>query len=53
MNLNCRLIIAVIGWLALVIGAPAADTSGKILGTVKDPAGNVIPRVGVALTTWP
>jgi len=25
-------------------GAFAADTSGKILGTVKDPSGNLIPK---------
>jgi hypothetical protein len=36
--------------LALITGAFAADTSGKILGTVKDPAGNLIPHAGVTLT---
>src|SRR5579872_7341283 len=27
-----------------------ADTSGKILGTVKDPAGNLVPQAAVTLT---
>jgi hypothetical protein len=35
--------------LALLASASAADTSGKILGTVKDPAGNVIPQAAVSL----
>lgn len=36
--------------LALITGAWAADTSGKILGTVKDPAGNLAPQASVTLT---
>jgi hypothetical protein len=36
--------------LALFGSARAADTSGKILGTVKDPAGNLIPHASVTLT---
>jgi hypothetical protein len=34
----------------LIASAWAADTSGKILGTVKDPAGNLIPQASVTLT---
>jgi hypothetical protein len=36
--------------LAIFGSAWAADTSGKVLGTVKDPAGNLIPRADVTLT---
>ncbi|MBV8842285.1 MAG: carboxypeptidase regulatory-like domain-containing protein [Bryobacterales bacterium] len=36
--------------LGLIASAWAADTSGKILGTVKDPAGNVVPQASVTLT---
>jgi len=36
--------------VAFAAAAFAADTSGKILGTVKDPAGNVIPHVMAILT---
>jgi hypothetical protein len=35
---------------ALAIAGVAADTSGKILGTVKDPSGNLIPGAGAILT---
>lgn len=34
---------------ALIASAWAADTSGKILGIVKDPAGNLIPQASVTL----
>ncbi|HEY6344149.1 MAG TPA: carboxypeptidase regulatory-like domain-containing protein [Bryobacteraceae bacterium] len=34
----------------VITAAWAADTSGKILGTVKDPTGNPIPQAEVALT---
>ena len=36
--------------VAFAAGAFAADTSGKILGTVKDPAGNPIPQAAATLT---
>jgi hypothetical protein len=36
--------------LSLLGSAWGADTSGKILGTVKDPAGNLIPHANVTLT---
>jgi Carboxypeptidase regulatory-like domain len=36
--------------LAMSAGAPAADTSGKISGTVKDQSGNLIPHAAVTLT---
>ncbi|HUJ81202.1 MAG TPA: TonB-dependent receptor, partial [Candidatus Acidoferrales bacterium] len=35
--------------LGLIASAWAADTSGKILGIVKDPAGNLIPQASVTL----
>ena len=35
--------------LGLIASARAADTSGKILGIVKDPAGNLIPQANVTL----
>jgi hypothetical protein len=35
--------------LTLIGAASAADTSGKILGSVKDPAGNFIPHATVTL----
>jgi len=35
--------------LGLIASAWAADTSGKILGIVKDPAGNLIPQANVTL----
>jgi len=37
-------------FLALVSATFAADTSGKIMGTVKDPAGNLVPRAAATLT---
>jgi hypothetical protein len=36
--------------IGLIASAVAADTSGKILGTIKDPAGNLIPQASVTLT---
>jgi hypothetical protein len=39
----------VLAALALGVGL-AADTSGRILGTVKDPAGNVIPGAAMTLS---
>ena len=45
-----KLIAAAAMFLALSVGAFAADTSGKVLGTVIDPSGNPIPQAAVALT---
>jgi hypothetical protein len=39
--------MALVAW---VVAALAADTSGKITGIVKDPAGNVIPHAAATLT---
>ena len=36
--------------VAFGAAAVAADTSGKVLGTVKDPAGNIIPHAAATLT---
>jgi hypothetical protein len=45
-----KLTLQLMGLLALVGAAGAADTSGKILGIVKDPSGNLIPQASVTLT---
>src|SRR5579872_5985588 len=37
-------------FVAFAAAAFATDTSGKILGTVKDPAGNLVPQAAVTLT---
>jgi carboxypeptidase family protein len=50
MNLIKRTSVGAMALLAIVTGALAADTSGKILGTVKDPAGNLIPYAAISLT---
>jgi hypothetical protein len=44
-----KLIAAAAMFLALSVGSFAADTSGKVLGTVIDPSGNPIPQAAVAL----
>src|ERR1700676_643947 len=49
MNLGKKLAVIAV-FLALCTGAFGADTSGKILGTVKDQTENLIPRAGVTLT---
>src|SRR5580704_10862524 len=50
MILRNRLTAAAMALMAFATTALAADTSGKILGTVKDPAGNLIPHVVATLT---
>ena len=45
-----RMIISAVAFAASAIFAFAADISGKIVGTVKDPAGNLIPRAAATLT---
>ena len=49
MNLSNKL-AAALALAALTHAAFAADTSGKILGTVKDPTGNPIPHAEAILT---
>jgi len=50
MNLRTRLAIIAAALVALCVGLLSADTAGKILGTVKDQTGNVIPHAAAALT---
>jgi len=50
MILRNRLTRGALALAAVAAAAFGADTSGKILGTVKDPAGNLIPRVAASLT---
>ena len=50
MNFGKKLAVIVTVFLALCTGASGTDTSGKILGTVKDQTENLIPRAGVTLT---
>jgi len=50
MIFQSRLTRGAMAFVALGVAAFAADTSGKILGTVKDPAGNVIPHAAATLT---
>jgi len=45
-----RLTVGAMVLVAFASVAIAADTSGKILGTVKDPAGNLIPHAAATLT---
>ncbi len=45
-----RLICGAMALIVLSAAIFASDTSGKILGTVKDPAGNSIPRAAATLT---
>jgi hypothetical protein len=45
-----KLTLSTAVFLALSVGSFAADTSGKILGTVIDPLGSPIPQAAVALT---
>ena len=45
-----RLIRGAMALVAFAAAAFAADTSGKILGPVKDPAGNLIPHAAATLT---
>jgi hypothetical protein len=45
-----RMITSAVALVACTAVAFAADTSGKILGTVKDPAGNLIPKAAATLT---
>jgi hypothetical protein len=49
MNLSNKL-AAALALAALTHAVSAADTSGKILGTVKDPTGNLIPHAEAILT---
>lgn len=44
-KMSIKLAIAI----GLIASASAADTSGKILGIVKDPAGNLIPQANITL----
>ena len=44
-----RLTRGAVALMALAAAVFAADTSGKILGTVKDPAGNLIPHAAATL----
>src|ERR1700737_4749942 len=50
MIIRNRLTRGAMALAAFAAGALAADTSGKILGTVKDPAGNLIPHAAAVLT---
>jgi hypothetical protein len=45
-----RMITTAVALVACAAVAFAADTSGKIVGIVKDPAGNLIPRAAATLT---
>jgi hypothetical protein len=49
MNFQNKLTRAAMALMALAACVPAADTSGKILGTVKDPAGELIPHAVATL----
>ena len=44
-----RLTRGAVALIAFAFAASAADTSGKVLGTVKDPAGNFIPHATATL----
>src|ERR1700730_9415670 len=50
MSFRNKLTMGAMALVALTVTALAADTSGKILGTVKDPAGNLIPHAAATLT---
>jgi hypothetical protein len=50
MILARKLIVATAVFLALCVGSFAAETSGKVLGTVEDPTGNPLPQAAVSLT---
>jgi hypothetical protein len=50
MNFRNKLAVMTTVLLAFCTSAFGADTSGKILGTVKDPAGNLIPHAAATLT---
>jgi hypothetical protein len=50
MIITRKLIATTAVFLALSVGSFAADTSGKVLGTVIDTSGNPIPQAAVALT---
>src|ERR1700730_18686360 len=50
MNIRDRLTRVAMALVVFAAGVFAADTSGKVLGTVKDPAGNLIPHAAAALT---
>jgi hypothetical protein len=60
-RLRNRLVICAMVLGAFAVAVLAADTSGKILGTVKDPSDNLAPqlrgmfvvRKEVALAKWP
>jgi hypothetical protein len=45
-----RLVAGALALAAFTSAAFPADTSGTILGTVKDPAGNLIPHATAVLT---
>jgi hypothetical protein len=45
-----RLMLGAMVLLAFAAASFGADTSGKILGTVKDPAGNMVPHAAATLT---
>jgi hypothetical protein len=45
-----RLTRGAVALAALALAALAADTSGKIVGTVTDPSGNLIPGAAATLT---
>ena len=50
MSIQNRLTRGAMALVAFAAAAFAADTSGKILGTVKDPAGNLVPHAAATLT---
>jgi hypothetical protein len=45
-----RVTVGAVALVAFASALFAADTTGKILGTVKDPAGNLVPHAGATLT---